>query len=145
MRAMRAGVLSSAVDSLRTTSRPSVATLPAGTAAPGPRRSGADSPEMCCSDTLAVPHAITPSSGTASPGRTSTCCPGRTRAAGTSSAVAARGAPVAASTSTTVARLGTESNRRARLPVARSVSLSSKRWLTRNSSSSSAPSAAMPM
>jgi hypothetical protein len=62
--AILAGVLSSRVAVARMTSRPSALREPAGTVLPGSRGTCCDSPEMCCMETLAVPHATTPSRGT---------------------------------------------------------------------------------
>ena len=58
------------------TRRPeSVATVPATTGSPGPRRTGRDSPVIIDSSTSAVPSTTWPSAGTRPPGRTTTTSP----------------------------------------------------------------------
>ena len=60
------------------TRRPeSVATVPATTLSPTPRRTGRDSPVTIDSSTSAAPSAIWPSAGTPPPGRTITMSPTR--------------------------------------------------------------------
>ncbi|SKT81440.1 Uncharacterised protein [Mycobacteroides abscessus subsp. abscessus] len=61
----------------------SVATVPATTCSPTPRRTGADSPVTIDSSRLALPSTTRPSAGTDPPGRTTTMSPTRKSASGT--------------------------------------------------------------
>ena len=68
------------------TRRPeSVATVPATTVSPSPRRTGFDSPVIIDSSMLAEPARIRPSAGTRPPGRTTTRSPSRRSVGATSS------------------------------------------------------------
>jgi len=64
----------------RTHRASSVATVPATTWSPAPRRTGTDSPVIIDSSTSAAPATTSPSAGTRPPGRTTTTSPSRSSA-----------------------------------------------------------------
>ena len=76
-RRMPASAVSSPVAVTSTRSPESVATVPATTWSPTPRRTGFDSPVIIASSTWAAPSTMRPSAGTEAPGRTRTTSPTR--------------------------------------------------------------------
>mmetsp|Transcript_4564 Transcript_4564/g.19456 ORF Transcript_4564/g.19456 Transcript_4564/m.19456 type:complete len:518 (+) Transcript_4564:1872-3425(+) len=142
-RAMRAGVESSALRSVFTTSAPSLFTAPAGTSSPTRFETGSASPVMCWMDTNALPCVTTPSRGTCCPERTKTCAPTETSLAGMTCSVAATGAPVL-STSTSTASPGTVAQSDFKSPRAWPVSRISTNAAVEKSTNRSAPSNAHP-
>ena len=82
---MPASAVSSPTAVISTRRPESVATVPATTRSPSPRRTGLDSPVIIASSMLAVPDRIRPSAGIRPPGRTTTRSPTRSSAGATSS------------------------------------------------------------
>ena len=92
---------------------------PAKTFSPGPRSTGKLSPVRCDSSRAVSPFMIVPSTGTRSPGRTTTSWPGLTSARGTSTSWPMRTTRAVSGASSSRARTASPARARARASIQR--------------------------